>query len=134
METPLNPFPFEARLVAPCGINCAVCRAYLRVKNRCGGCYQIGAHSPITCQRCSIRTCGQREGLFCSSCADFPCERIKHLDKRYRTRYDMSEIENLTLIREEGIEKFLEAEGQKWIVDGCVRCVHDKKYYPTRGR
>ena len=121
-------------MIAPCGINCAVCRAHLRAKNSCAGCAQTGDDSPKTRRNCLIRTCGQREGLFCSSCPAFPCERIKHLDKRYRMRYGMSEIENLNLIREQGIEKFLEAEARKWMVDGCVRCVHDRQLYPLADR
>jgi len=133
MEKALTPSPFEIKMVAPCGINCAVCRAHLRERNRCAGCRQIGNHSPISCQKCFIRACDQREDPYCGSCAVFPCDRIKHLDKRYRIRYGMSEIENLTLIREAGIEAFLEVEGEKWIVDGCVRCVHDRQLYPLRG-
>jgi hypothetical protein len=32
---------------------------------------------------------------FCFECEGFPCDRIKTLDKRYRTKYGMSMVENL---------------------------------------
>ena len=28
----------KTRLIAPCGMNCAVCLGYLREKNKCPGC------------------------------------------------------------------------------------------------
>lgn len=38
------------------------------------------------------------------------------MDKRYRTKYHMSMIENLDYIKEFGMEKFLTKEGGKWII------------------
>ena len=32
--------------------------------------------------------------------SDFPCRRLKELDKRYHTRYHMSIIDNLNYIKE----------------------------------
>lgn len=91
------------------------------------------AKSTETRANCRLRLCGEREGAFCSSCAGFPCDRLKHLDNRYRTRYGMSEIENLEYIRENGMEKFLEKEHERWVSDKGVLCVHDKKYYKISG-
>jgi hypothetical protein len=31
----------KLHLVAPCGMNCGICRAYLREKNKCPGCRVI---------------------------------------------------------------------------------------------
>jgi len=45
----------------------------------------------------------------------------------------MSEIENLKLIRDKGIRKFLGMENRKWIGKEGILCVHDRKYYRTSG-
>jgi hypothetical protein len=55
-------------------------------------------------------------------CADFPCKRLRALDKRYRSKYHMSMIENLTFIREHGTAAFLERQKEKW---ACGRCGHE---------
>ena len=54
---------------------------------------------------------------------------MKSLDKRYRTKYGMSEIDNLNDIAEIGIRKFLESEDKKWVKGDKILCVHDGKYY-----
>ncbi len=120
---------FKSTLIAPCGMNCGVCRAYLREKNRCRGCNIAGQRFPKTIERCRMRTCDKRAGKFCFRCDEFPCERLKHLDKRYRTKYGMSEIENLNYIKEHGIREFLERERRRWISDKGVFCAHDRKRY-----
>jgi hypothetical protein len=78
---------------------------------------------------CRLRICEKRTGIFCCDCAEFPCDRLLHLDHRYRTRYGMSQIEDLKYIRDNGIRKFLEEERKKWISEKGVFCVHDKKHY-----
>ena len=64
---------------------------------------------------------------FCYDCKDFPCRWLKTLDKRYRTFYHMSMIENLEYIRDNGISKFLEREQEKWRCPECggVICCHN---------
>ncbi|MFA5079287.1 MAG: DUF3795 domain-containing protein [Dehalococcoidia bacterium] len=116
--------------VAPCGMNCGICKAYLRKKNPCKACSFVDSSYPKTIVSCYLRTCPKRTGKYCFRCEDFPCDRLKHLDKRYRTRYGMSEIENLQYIRDNGIKTFLEQEHRRWISDKGVLCVHDKNYYP----
>lgn len=116
-------------LIAPCGMNCGICRAHLRENNPCRGCGCAEQNRPKTRVTCRLRTCGKRKGRFCFSCADFPCGRLKHLDDRYRERYGMSEIENLEYIKENGIKKFIERENKRWVSGKGVFCVHDRKYY-----
>lgn len=109
-------------------MNCGTCLHYLREKNKCPGCYtgkKIGGRTI----KCGIRLCKQRRGQYCFECDDFPCDRLKRLDKRYQDRYGMSEISNLKVIKEKGIESFLANGEKKWIDGNCVLCVHDKKYY-----
>lgn len=72
--------------------------------------------------------CKKRKGDFCD-CDEFPCDSIKRLDERYQRCYGMSEIENLIDIRDNGIDKFLAKQAKKYINNGKVFCVHNKKYY-----
>ncbi len=116
-------------LVAPCGINCSICMGYLREKNKCPGCRAIDSAQPITRINCRIKTClNFRRGnaKFCFDCKDYPCKLLKHLDKRYRTKYNMSEIENLEQIKNYGIREFLKNEKLKWTCKSCggTICVH----------
>jgi hypothetical protein len=116
-------------LVAPCGMNCGVCVAYLREKNKCPGCRGADANKPITCVRCKIKNCTIfRKGrtTFCFECGNFPCDNLKHLDTRYRTNYDMSMIENLEHIKNFGMRKFLKNENVRWTCSRCegTICVH----------
>lgn len=128
----------EHQLIAPCGINCGVCYAYLREKNKCPGCRGEDDDKPVTRVRCGIKTCDvfHREKMeFCFHCADFPCAVLKHLDKRYREKYKTSVIANLDSIRDYGIGPFLQAEKVKWTCADCggAICVH-KGYCCKCGR
>ncbi len=64
---------------------------------------------------------------FCYECRDFPCKRLKALDKRYSTKYHLSMIENLEYIRENGTERFLKKQEEKWSCPECggVICCHN---------
>mgnify|MGYP001571610551 FL=1 len=64
---------------------------------------------------------------FCYECRDFSCRRLKTLDKRYRTFYHMSMIDNLEYIKEHGIKQFLEKEREKWQCPECGQafCCHN---------
>ncbi len=117
---------FSKNQIAPCGINCGACRAHLREKNPCAGCNNDPAINH--CQNCKIRLCNKRRGSFCD-CDEFPCQRLKQLDNRYRQKYGMSEIENLIFIKDNGIEKFLQQESAKRISDRGILCIHDGKIY-----
>lgn len=114
-------------LIAPCGMNCGICSGYLREKNKCPGCN----NNPTLgyCQKCIIRLCTKRKGKYCFQCDDFPCQRLKQLDKRYRTKYGMSEIENLQIIRNKGIDYLIDIEKAKWQTEKGIVCAHNKKIY-----
>jgi hypothetical protein len=123
------PKGISRNLIAPCGMNCGVCKAYLRRKNPCPGCRKLEQNIPISIVRCRMRLCRKRTGDFCCDCAEFPCDRLSHLDLRYRTHYGMSEIENLEFIRDQGIRRFLDHQRRKYISEKGVLCVHDGKHY-----
>jgi hypothetical protein len=132
---------FDESMIAPCGINCGTCIAFLREKNRCHGCRQADLNIPISRMSCRIKNCDnlrKTEPGLCSDCLVFPCARLKHLDKRYRTRYHISLIQNLVTIKETSMESFLANEVRKWSCpncgsnlsvhrDSCLKCNLDLK-------
>lgn len=112
----------ERELIGPCGMNCGICKAYLREKNKCPGCWAADTNKAITVLSCKIKNCEviqKGKVKYCFECNNFPCKNLKHLDKRYRTKYHMSMLENLTCIKEQGIDSFLEKETTKWTCPQC---------------
>jgi hypothetical protein len=117
-----NSGKFDRSLIAPCGMNCGTCLAYLREKNRCPGCRKFSEDKAVSVQRCKVPKCIYLEktnSKFCFECEKFPCIRIKQLDKRYRTKYRTSFIDNLIMIKEKGIEEFLVFESGRNICTSC---------------
>ena len=126
----------KPKLIAPCGMNCNLCIAYLREKNNCPGCNFQGKPDSDYVRKCTIKNCNiikEKSWKYCcSKCEKFPCQRLKSLDKRYRTKYGMSMVENLEFIKEKGIIKFINNEKQRWIKNGKIFCVHHKKYFDIK--
>ncbi|MDP2181098.1 MAG: DUF3795 domain-containing protein [Actinomycetota bacterium] len=123
------PDSLVAALIAPCGMNCGLCSGLLRHKDPCGGCRGGEGALPTYCDTCIIRNCdtiAANESGFCFECSKYPCARLRRLDKRYRTKYGMSMLENLERIRDEGIEAFVAFERERWACPECgaVICVH----------
>jgi hypothetical protein len=116
-------------LVAPCGINCRLCRAYTRDKNVCPGCRGDDTFKNKSCVNCKIKNCEKLVAggfKYCFECDEFPCERVAHLDKRYRTKYATSPIDNLVNIKANGIRIFVQDENEKWACPQCgsMLCMH----------
>lgn len=113
------------QLIAPCGMNCGLCIGHLRDKKPCGGCFKKDdENKPKYCRSCAIVNCeflNKTKSGFCYDCKKYPCVRLKRLDKRYRTNYGMSMIENLEYIKKNGLEKFLVKEEVRWT---CSECGH----------
>jgi hypothetical protein len=129
----------DPELVAPCGMNCSVCSAYLAYShnipkergkiNHCEGCRPRGKGCAYLKMNCG--KIGKGGLRFCYECADFPCSRLKKIDERYRKNYDASLIGNLREIKKVGVEGFL--KGQRQLFE-CPRCkgtvsVHNGKCY-----
>lgn len=115
-------------VIAPCGIICDICLGFQRDKNKCVGCNNNG-FKPAGCENCKIKLCSEKsvkEKYFCVYCSDFPCKLIKHLDKRYKTKYSESPIKNLENIAKNGLKVFKETENKKWTCAHCgsLLCVH----------
>ena len=122
-------------LIAPCGMNCAICSAYLAyrydVKSKgikmpyCAGCRPRDKKCAFLKKRCELLLLGKVD--YCYECGDFPCERLEHIDKGYRAKYRMSVIENLEYIKEHGIKRFLGEQEDRWKCPECgaVICCHN---------
>jgi hypothetical protein len=125
----------EEKLIAPCGMNCGLCVSYLAMKNDlkkkgfsksyCAGCLPRGKNCAFMKKSCDLL--GQGLVRFCYECPDYPCRRLKSLDKRYCASYHMSMIDNLEFIKKHGIGRFLEEETAKWRCPGCGEtiCCHN---------
>jgi uncharacterized protein DUF3795 len=120
-------------MIAPCGMNCALCLANFRDAKGCRGCKSSDENKPYHCIACSIKNCeylakskSKSKSKLCYDCEKFPCTRLKRLDKRYRTKYSMSMIENLESIRDNGIRFFIKTEKDRWKCQKCGKtlCVH----------
>lgn len=116
-------------LIAPCGLNCRLCYAYIREKNHCPGCRGDDTQKMKSCLACRIKNCEKLvEGGFqyCYECDIFPCALMKRLAKRYRTKYGVNPFENLNTIQENGIDHFVEIEMTKWTCPECgtILCMH----------
>jgi len=125
----------ESLMIAPYGMNCSLCLAYQFKekdlnkhgfhKKYCPGCIPRGDNCTHMADKCELLGKGQIR--FCFECQDFPCKRLKSLDKRYRTKYHMSMIENLIFIRDYGLDDFLKREEERWKCQACgeMICCHN---------
>jgi hypothetical protein len=117
----------EEDLIAPCGMNCAICSGYLALVNNvkekgirmpyCAGCRPRGKACAFLKKHCHLLLSG--EVKYCFQCRQFPCLRLSQLDGRYRSRFRMSMIENLESIKKNGVAEFLKAEDEKWECPEC---------------
>ena len=116
----------KEKLIAPCGMNCALCMAYIGKKidiNKkgfkrmyCEGCIPRGKNCLHMAKSCELLKNG--EVRFCFECENYPCKRLKALDKRYRTKYHLSMIENLELYKTAWDEGFSRERGEQMELPG----------------
>lgn len=114
-------------LIAPCGMNCALCVNYLFKKydlnkhgfhrSYCPGCIPRGEGCKYMGKDCTMHK--NTEIRFCTQCENYPCQQLKHLDHRYRTQYHMSMIENLESIKSLGLDAFLKMQEESWTCPSC---------------
>lgn len=123
----------QAHMIAPCGLNCALCSHYLEGIEPCEGCNGPDDKKPDCCRiECAIVHCEKRRALpggFCDACPDFPCADILEKETRYSNAYPMVEtpIGNLAYIRRHGMAQFITQEEKRWSCPDCgaLICVHD---------
>jgi len=134
----MNRKEFTSVLIAPCGMNCGICKAYLAYSRgvpkqrgkvtHCAGCLPRNKNCFV---KRGCRKLRKKEVNSCYECNDVPCQNLDRLDRRYRQRYNMSMIENLKEIKEKGTEEFLRIQREKYRCPECgdVISVHDVKCY-----
>jgi hypothetical protein len=115
-------------LVAPCGMNCALCSRYLAYANnlkrsRCIGCRPSKKNCGAVLKNKCTGTKNISKGNipFCFECSQYPCKSLHHLDDRYRKNYGMSMIDNLEFIKMNGIGQFIKSQYAK---HHCPKCSH----------
>ena len=116
---------FKAEMIAPCGLDCAICSQALIDKDPCPGCNGPNENDPDFCaNRCGIILCEKRKVSdydYCDVCPDYPCEDVMEKENRYTSQYPLREspLENLRMIRSLGMEEFLKKEKERF---SCARC------------
>ncbi|MBC5706417.1 DUF3795 domain-containing protein [Hungatella sp. L12] len=122
------PEAIGSQMFAPCGMNCMVCFTHCSTKKACGGCLGNDESKPGHCRTCLRKNCAaERELSYCYECSDFPCRRIRDLDRSYRKRYGVSLIEQSLFVKENGMELFLRNERKRYTCTACggVISLHD---------
>lgn len=123
-----------ADLLAPCGMDCAHCSAYLsrgtrRQEHKCTGCLPRRKQCAYIWRDCETRALPEGRVRFCFECEAFPCERLRKIDKRYAQRgWPNSFIRNNERIREIGPEAFAREQAERFRCGGCGGAVsiHDR--------
>ena len=125
-------------LIAPCGMNCGICKAYLSYSRgipkekgkvtHCSGCVP---RNKLCFIKRGCRKLRQDKIRFCSECEDMPCENVDRIDRRYRNRYGMSMVENLIEIKSTSLQSFIMNQETKYRCPNCgdIISVHDRKCY-----
>ncbi|HNX05405.1 MAG TPA: DUF3795 domain-containing protein [Opitutales bacterium] len=130
--------PVREDLIAPCGLDCALCSRHLAFVNhlkrsQCPGCRAKKEPCGYLFEKCRGinhgRSCA--DAVFCDECPEYPCREIDRVDRRYQLDYGASPRENLSCIRSDGMAAFLEKEAQR---HRCPRCgamvsVHNGKCF-----
>ena len=101
-------------LIAPCGMNCGICKAYLSYSRgipkekgnvtHCSGCVP---RNKLCFIKRGCRKLRQDKIRFCSECEEMPCRNVDRIDRRYRNRYGMSMVENLKEIKSTSLQSFI---------------------------
>jgi hypothetical protein len=125
----------DSDLIAPCGMNCAVCSSYLAMKNDvktkdirmpyCKGCRPRNKQCSFLKKRCPKLLNGMVK--FCFECTNFPCDNLKAINGRYELLYRTSLFDNLNFLKENGVEKFFEHQQKVWKCPDCgeLICCHN---------
>ena len=117
-------------MFAPCGMNCQVCYKHCDHKKPCAGCLNQDQGKPTHCRACKMKDCVQARGCsYCFECPEYPCRQIRNLEKSYHTRYAASLTENSRIVKEQGLEAFLEQQKERYECPECggVISLHDRE-------
>jgi len=126
-------------LVAPCGLYCGACRAYLaslenndqskpgaKPSTPCDGCLG-GGRAPAHISKCEIRSCAAKKTKTgrCSECAEFPCKIITNFNND-GVQHHSEVLANLGQLRKMGIKDWAKYEDDRWT---CSKCRTKQSWY-----
>ena len=115
----------ETTQVAPCGINCGGCEAYLakddpivsdrllaggfkKEKLPCTGCRVSKGKCVVIEATCETYACITGRGFeFCFECPDFPCSKLNPAADKASVLPHNTKVFNLCFIQRHGLAKFL---------------------------
>ncbi|MDQ7094798.1 DUF3795 domain-containing protein [Desulfosporosinus sp. PR] len=123
-------------LIAYCGLYCGACSfkvgfeennkdhvrhmpsMYDKYKNQslqfCPGC-----RLENQCGDCAVRDCARNKKIeYCSLCSDFPCKKLLDFNGDGKPHHAEA-IENLSLLKDIGEEKWLVMQNRKWRCEKC---------------
>ncbi len=113
-------------LIAPCGTHCGLCECYKAKDDSglmeyllsrgfkkeslpCPGCRALKGNCPAIIGACETYTCMTNHNIeFCYECQEFPCAKLNPAADRANILPHNIKIFNLSFIKNQGIEKFLE--------------------------
>lgn len=113
---------------APCGMNCLVCYKHCYHKKPCDGCLKSDYGKPEHCRKCKIKDCVKAKNImYCFECVEYPCVRVKNLEKSYNKRYQTSLMKNSELVKEKGLDEFMRLQKLKYTCKHCggIISLHD---------
>jgi hypothetical protein len=129
----------DSVLIAPCGMNCAICSRYLSYiyslkRSQCIGCRPGNQKCSYLFAKCSgINSTieGNSNANFCFECVQYPCKQINRMDARYKTNYQMSVKSNLERIKKIGVKRFMEEQCERYRCSTCdgLISIHNRKCF-----
>jgi hypothetical protein len=109
-----------------CGVYCGACPTLLATMagklDETQQCYGCKSEKPTGfCSTCGIKACAQRKGYeFCNECSELKiCEFMQKLISDTQYPYGQCVLENLEMIRQESLPKWLEMQDKRWRCKNC---------------
>lgn len=109
-----------------CGVYCGACPILLTTKTgkidedkQCHGCKS--EKNTGYCATCGIKTCAQDKGYeFCNQCNELKtCELIQKFVSDTQYPYGQCVLDNMKMIRDEGLPKWLKIQDKRWRCENC---------------
>jgi hypothetical protein len=116
-----------------CGIYCGACPVILATMRDEPGdvepCHGCKSQKPAGfCYTCEIKACARNKGYdFCVQCNGLTtCEFLKKLVSNEQYPYGQCVFNNMQVIRDEGLPKWLEMQEKRW---SCTFCGETHSWY-----
>ncbi|MEM3442452.1 MAG: DUF3795 domain-containing protein [Candidatus Bathyarchaeia archaeon] len=125
IEESQTPNKNDWNYVAPCGLYCGECKAFLL--KECGGCRSEKGISKNYVMHCKIYQCARNKNLkICLECDAFPCKFFDFFkaEKPMDSSWFLDVWSNMKQIREGSLESFLKTK-KAWL-KRRLRCANKK--------